>query len=407
MKAIVFEFSIFYFLAMTIGGKLTKSIYWSPLSPIGLKDVPEPKLPNEDWVIVKTSLSGICASDMTAIKMSDSPTMTPFASFPFILGHENVGTLAEIGTGVSGYSEGERVAVNPALSCEARGMDEMCPACKRGEPSTCGNVAEGKVAKGANTGYSSATGGGWSPFFLAHKSQLFPLDGTTDEEGIMLDPFSSALFPVMRNMPENDDTVLIIGTGPLGLSAILSIRALGSSARIIVIERSELGGKEALAAGADNVIYPHKEKRTIYEIIADMTDAKIYKPILGDQILIGGVDKVFDTVGHGPTIEMSLRLLQTGGSYSLIGLAAEEKVDLTPLWFKNITVTGTLGYGMGDYKGKHIRTWDIALDLIREKKVDLGKYVTHKFALEDYKEAIKANVYKERYQAIKTAFIFE
>jgi threonine dehydrogenase-like Zn-dependent dehydrogenase len=407
MKAIVYNFSIPRFVGMMIGGAITKSVMWGPISPIQLTEVPEPKPPNKDWVVVKTKLSGICASDMSAIKMSDSPTLTPFASFPFIPGHENTGTLAEVGSGAKGYSEGDKVVVNPALSCEARGMDELCSSCDRGEYSVCENSAEGRLAKGTNTGYSNETGGGWSPYFLAHKSQLYKLNGVSDETGIMIDAFCSSLHPVMENFPDDNDTVLVIGAGPLGLSAVSSIRALGGKAKIIVIEKSSLSGDLAKKAGADTIIYPGREKQTVYEIIAEMTGAKIYKPIIGDQILMGGVNKVFDTVGHAPTMQMSLRLLKTGGFYGLIGLAAIEKVDLTPLWFKEITMMGTLGYGMQNYKKKRVYTWDVAFELIREKKVNLEQYVTHKFRIEDYKEAIKVNVFKEKYGAVKTAFFYD
>jgi len=268
-------------------------------------------------------------------------------------------------------------------------------------------MAEGVVAKGVNTGYSTETGGGWSPYFRAHKSQLFKLDGVTDEEGIMLDPFCSSLHPVMQHFPEDDYTVLIIGAGPLGLSAVQALKGLGSKAHVIVLERSQAAGERAKAAGADRVISSMEKGKTIYDVIGEITGAKVYKPILGDQILMGGVNIVYDTVGHAHTMEMSLRILATGGIYSCIGLAAVEKVDLTPLWLKKLTIAGSLGYGIEDYNGKKAKTWDVALDLVRKKKVNLAQYVTHRFTLDEYREAIKMNVYKEKYGAVKTVFVFD
>ncbi|MBN1882768.1 MAG: alcohol dehydrogenase catalytic domain-containing protein [Deltaproteobacteria bacterium] len=407
MKAIVYDFSLFKFLALTVGGRLSKRVFWSPLSPVSLKNIPEPTLPNEDWVIVKTVMSGFCASDMSAIMMADSPTMTPFASFPFVLGHENVGVISQVGENVSGFSIGDRVAVNPGLSCEARGMTEMCPTCRRGDSSACENMAEGVVAKGVNTGYSTETGGGWSPYFRAHASQLFKLDGVSDEEGVMLDPFCSSLHPVMQHFPEDDDTVLIIGAGPLGLSAVQALRGLGSTSRIIVMEKSPPAARRAMDAGADRVITSEEGGRTVYDIIGEITNAKVYKPIMGDKILMGGVNIVYDTVGHAKTMGMSLRLLATGGVYVCIGLAAVEKLDLTPLWLKKLTIAGSLGYGIETYNGKEAKTWDVALDLVRNRKVDLGRYVTHRFRLDEYKEAIRVNAFKERYKAVKTVFVFD
>lgn len=407
MKAIVWDFSIPRFVALSVVGPVTDRIYLTRVAPIRLREVPEPTLPGPDWVIVKTRLAGICASDMSAIRMKDSPTLTPFASFPFILGHENTGTIVEAGKEVTGFKVGQRVVVNPALSCEARGMKTHCPPCSRGETSVCGMMADGITATGVNTGYSRETGGGWSPSFLAHRSQLYAIDGIADEEAVMIDAFCSALHAVLKNRPADGDTVLVIGAGPIGLSAIQSIRALGGNATIIVIERSAFSGQIARQAGADYVIVPGRNPRTVYEQVAEITGARLHRPIMGDPILVGGVDKVFDTVGHGQAIQTALRLMATGGVYCLIGLSGVEKADLTPLWFKEITIIGSLGYGREEYGGKSAHTWDVALDLIRGKKVNLGPYVTHTFRLEQYREALRVNLKKGQYRAIKTAFVFD
>jgi threonine dehydrogenase-like Zn-dependent dehydrogenase len=407
MKAVVWDFSIPRFVLLSLVGPLTNRIYLTRAAPIRLAEVPEPKLPGPDWAIVRTRLAGICASDMSAIRMKDSPTLTPFASFPFILGHENTGTIAEAGSSVKGFGVGRRVVVNPALSCEARGVKDPCAPCSRGETSVCGMMADGPAATGVNTGYSRETGGGWSPFFLAHRSQLYDIEGVTDEEAVMIDAFCSALHAVLKNRPADGDTVLVIGAGPIGLSAIQSIRALGGDVTIIVLEPSSFSGQVARQAGADHVIGPGEGPRSVYERVAEITGARLHRPIMGDPILVGGVDKVFDTVGHGRTIQTALRLMATGGVYCLIGLAGIEKADLTPLWFKEITVIGSLGYGREAYGGKSVHTWDVALDMIRKKKVRLGDYVTHTFALEQYRRALRVNLNKGRYRAIKTAFVYD
>ncbi len=406
MKAIVYDFSIARYLAVTALGALTARTYTSPIAPIRLTEVPEPRLPGPDWVIVATRLSGVCASDMSAITMKESPTLTPFASFPFIPGHENVGTIAEAGKAVRRWKVGDRVAVNPALSCAARGVSPPCRPCARGETSVCEMAAEPTVARGMNTGYSRDTGGGWSPYFLAHESQLYELSGITDEEGVMIDAFSSALHPVMRHLPKKGDVVLVIGAGPIGLSAIQSIRALGAASAIAVLERSAASARRAREAGADHVLGAGGPG-DIYREGAALTGARVYKPLIGREILMGGFDTVFDTVGHGATTHLSLRLLRTGGTYAMIGLAGDEHLDLTPLWFKEITMTGSLGYGAETYNGKRVNTWDVACELIRTKRVRLAPYLTHTFRLDEWRRAIRTNLDKERYGAVKTAFAFD
>jgi threonine dehydrogenase-like Zn-dependent dehydrogenase len=387
-------------------GSITTRAYTGPVAPIRLAEVPEPRLPGPEWVVVKTKMSGICASDMSAITMKESPTLTPFASFPFIPGHENVGTIFEAGRGVRPWKLGDRVVVNPALSCAARGLTSLCPPCARGETSVCEMAAEGKVAKGLSTGYSHDTGGGWSPYFLAHRSQLYSLDGIADEEGVMIDAFSSALHPVMNHLPKKEQAALVIGAGPIGLSAIQAIGALSPGVTIIVMDKSAASLRRAREAGAHYALGA-RTGASIYEEVAEITGARVYKPLIGQQILMGGVDTVFDTVGHGATIQMSLRLLRTGGTYALIGLAATERLDLTPLWFKEITMAGSLGYGAQAYEGKQTHTWDVALDLISKKRVRLAPYVTHVFALDEWRTAIRTNLNKEKCGAVKTAFVFD
>ncbi len=351
-------------------------------------------------------MSGICASDMSAITMKESPTLTPFASFPFIPGHEDVGTIVEAGRGIRPWKVGDRVVVNPALSCAARGLMPPCPSCARGETSVCEMAAEGKTAKGLSTGYSHDTGGGWSPYFLAHRSQLYSLDGIADEEGVMIDAFCSALHPVMSHLPKKGQSALVIGAGPIGLSAIQAIRALAQGVTIIALDKSAASITRAREAGASFALGA-RTGASIYEEVAEITGARVYKPLIGPQILMGGVDTIFDTVGRGSTIEMSLRLLKTGGTYALIGLAATERLDLTPLWFKELTMVGSLGYGAQVYKGKQTHTWDVALDLISKKRVRLAPYVTHTFGLSEWRAAIRTNLNKERYGAVKTAFVFD
>ena len=105
------------------------------------RDVPEPQLPGPEWVKIKTRYGGICGSDINAVFLNDSPTLTALISFPFTLGHENVGTIAEVGSGVDGYTPGDRVVVEPLLPCVTRGINPICEYCQRGEYALCQNIA--------------------------------------------------------------------------------------------------------------------------------------------------------------------------------------------------------------------------------------------------------------------------
>jgi threonine dehydrogenase-like Zn-dependent dehydrogenase len=116
-----------------------------------LGDVPEPELPARDWVRVSPTLSGICGSDLSAIGGHASLYLDPLTSYPFVPGHEVVGTLGD----------GSRVVIEPALGCKVRGIEPPCPRCAEGRPGLCYNVTEGPIEVGLQTGYCADTGGGW------------------------------------------------------------------------------------------------------------------------------------------------------------------------------------------------------------------------------------------------------
>ena len=121
MQAIQYIKSVPRYLMVRLLGKHWKSLYTSGVSCIRLAEIDEPQLPTPDWVKIKTRLSGICGSDLATITAKGSPYFSPFTSTPFVLGHEVVGEIAEIEESVGGYTVGDRVVIEPVLSCEIRG----------------------------------------------------------------------------------------------------------------------------------------------------------------------------------------------------------------------------------------------------------------------------------------------
>ena len=121
MEAVQYTKSIPRYLAMRYLGKRWQGLYTSPFSCTRFVDIPEPQLPTPEWVKVKTRLSGICGSDLATITAKGSPYFSPFTSTPFVLGHEIVGEIAEMGDAVDDFRVGGRVVIEPALSCKVRG----------------------------------------------------------------------------------------------------------------------------------------------------------------------------------------------------------------------------------------------------------------------------------------------
>jgi len=404
MKALQFSVSVPQFAALKVLGSINRRLYYDgPLATIRLVDVPEPTLPSSDWVKLRTLTCGVCGTDVNIIFLRESLTATPFISFPCTLGHELSGEIIEVGSNVDGIEVGDVVTVAPPLSCSIRGIEPECRSCRMGRPANCENFAQGNLSPGMYVGLCRDIGGGFAPYLVAHKTQIFKLPAqVSHREGAMIEPLAVSLQAVLDNRPDKDDQVLVIGAGVIGNLIVQSIRALEIDCSVTVAEPSLFHAELASKAGANHLITDGE----ILRHAIDITGAKAYKPTIGKEILMGGFSKTFDTVANAKTLDASLRTLRTGGILSVVGIGKEVMTDLTPLWLKLQTIKGVLCYGYSDvYNGrKHL--FEIAIDLVKQKKVHLESMITHTFSIEDYKQMIAVNLNKSKHRAIKTAISF-
>ena len=408
MRAVQFVVSVPRYVFTLVAGRLYQPAFYGPLSLVQYREVPEPQLPGPDWVKVKTRYGGICASDVGMILAKDSPLLSPFASERFVIGHENVGTLVEVGEQVEGFTVGDRVVVDPLLTCAARGIDSPCRACQEGQFPRCENITEGNLSRGLQIGACADTGGSWSPYFVAHSSQLFHVpEDVSDENAILVDAFCSTLHPVIRNLPRDEDTALIIGAGPISICTLAALRALDSRARVIVLAKYPFQGELARQYGADEVVYWDKRGK-YFTAIAELTGGKLFQPILGKPVMIGGADVTYECVGSEVSVRDALWFTRAGGTIVQIGLMGPTwKIDWTPLWFKELTMVGTVCSSTEEYQGQRIRCYQLALDFIDQGKVDLAPLLTHTFRLEDYRQALAMNMNKSRHRLVHSAFTFD
>ena len=371
-----------------------------PLGCVSLDEIEAPALPGDDWVRIETTLSGICGSDLAAVTAHDSFTLEPFGAYPFVFGHENVGRIVEAGPGAGDWQPGDRVIVNPMLSCVQRGLEPPCPACASGEYGLCRRTTEGVVGGGPMIGYSPGAGGGWSGGFVAHESQLHSADGLSDEVAVLTDPFVSALRPVLLHPPAADDVVLVIGAGSIGLLTIVALRAVGFEGTIAVLGRYDFQFEKAQAAGADVLLRDRKE---LYEWAAGLPGAVAYKPTLADRFVEGGPSIVYDTVGSETTIGDGVALTREAGRLILVGGAAKTSVDWTRVWYRQITVAGIFAYGLAPFEGERRDIYEIAIELLRRRDYGELGLLTHVFELEDYRAALHAALSKGGHRSIKVA----
>lgn len=405
MKALQFNVTTPKFIAAKalrpfLGNRV---FFKGPVKTTQLVEIPEPNLPTGQWVKIKTIYCGFCGSDLNLLLLHDAPTASPFTSFPCITGHEMVGKIVETGNDVNGFDPGDIVVINPSLGCAARGIATRCPSCASGRPSNCENLARGDLQPGMFIGINNSLNGGFAPFLVAHQSQLFKIPkNLTLESAAMTEPVAVALQTVFDNLPEPAEKTLVIGGGVIGNLIVQSIRALSPDARISLIEPAAHAAELTMKLGAEDIV-PFKY---VFKTSSDITGATSYKPMLGDPVLMGGFNRIYDTVGNSATLNMSLRLLAGFGTLSVVGIGKEVKLDLTPLWLKLQTVKGVYGYGMVNHEGQNRHVFDVALEFMNSGKIHTEKLVTHKFKLEDYLEMIEVNMNKSKYKAIKTLVSF-
>ena len=403
MQAIQYNKSVPRYLIARLLGKRWSWLYTSRLSCARLVDIDSPQIPSSDWVKIRTRLSGICGSDLATITARGSPYFSPFTSCPFVFGHEVVGEISEIGPQVEGYAVGDRVVIEPVLSCEIRGIKPKCHQCQRGLYASCENIARGDISAGVQTGYCRDTGGGWSKYFLAHKNQLHRVpDEIPDEIAVLIEPFACALHGVLQANLEDTDEILILGAGTIGLLTLAAIRHLRGTNRIFIVGKHQHQQDLARGLGADVVFPPRK---AIYQDFCRLTEAESYQPELGKPVILGGVDVTFDCVASADTIDDALRLTRAGGRVMLVGMPAIPKnIDWTALWHKGLRIRGVYAYGLEHYDGEQIRTFSLGIRLLQQMGSKLLPLVGGLFSLKNYRKAVQTALHTGKFRSVKTVF---
>jgi threonine dehydrogenase-like Zn-dependent dehydrogenase len=409
MKALLFQFSLPRMAYAKIVGALTQRAYVSRLSPLTLAEIPMPRPPAPDWAILRTQVCGICGSDTKQIFLDaefDNPLRT-MVSFPHVLGHEAVGVIEQIGEKAAKRKVGERVALNPWLSCAPRGIDPMCPACQKGLYCFCQHFHDGDLPTAIHIGNCPAVNGGFAPYFSAHESQLFPVpDEVSNDQAVLADPFSVSLHAILKSPPPPGGTALVYGCGTLGILTVAALCSIYPGTQVIVIARQALQEKLAYNLGAAQVLRT-RDLVEIIESVAQRFDLKPERPPSGLPWLLGGVDVIYDTIGSAETIEVGLRVTRPRGSIVVTGVSRPRRFEWTPHYFKEIALIGSNAFGVEDFEGDHLHAFEIFFRLLQQKRLKLPPMVTHRFRLEQYQEALLLAENKDRHQAVKVIFDFQ
>ena len=312
------------------------------------EDKPKPAIKETTDAVVRVTTSTICGTDLHIMK-GDLPAVTDGR----ILGHEGVGIVEETGSGVTQFKKGDKVIISCVTSCG------KCDYCKKGMYSHCrtggwilGNTIDGTQAQFVLIPHAD--------------NSLYPAPEGIDEDALVM---LSDIFPtgfecgVLNGQVKPGDTVAIVGSGPIGLAALLTAQFY-SPAKLIMIDQDENRLKIALSFGATHTINFKNEK--VAERIQALTN--------GD-----GVDVAIEAVGTPGSFETCQNIVAPGGRIANIGVHGKSvELHLEKLWDRNITITTRLVDTV---------TTPLLLKVLRSGKLDAKKMGTHSFALADVMKA--------------------
>lgn len=412
MRAVVYDIRPAGWLATALVRPIWPGVRFTRLNGLSLREMPEPSLPGDDWVLCRPLLGGICGTDVSIINQEPRPNspLQAFGSMPMALGHENVSVVERVGPGVEASWRGRRVCVEPTLCCRVRGIDPPCDRCAAGEFGACENFGAAgggryRLPAGTSIGYNAATGGSWGERFVAHVSQLVPVpEELSDEQAVLVDPLACSLHAVLRADLSGAEQVLVYGCGLLGLGVSAMLRAAGFAGRIDAITRRDAPGRRAVALGADEAFALPRDPMERGESIARRTGGTVQPARFGNYLLSGGYDVVFDCVGSADSLADALRWTRARGQIGMVATAREAKLDLTGLWFRELSVFGVYGRQDEHWRGQRRSTYSLVLELLAGGGLDVGRLVTHTFGLTAWRQALRVALNKADHDAVRVVF---
>ncbi|MGZ3776466.1 MAG: zinc-dependent alcohol dehydrogenase family protein [Mucilaginibacter sp.] len=339
--------------------KTMKALVYHGAGQKSWEDKPVPTIKTPTDAIVKIYKTTICGTDLHIMK-GDVPEVTDGR----IIGHEGVGVVEEVGTGVTNFKKGDHVLISCITSCG------KCDYCKKGMYSHCadGGWILGHLIDGTQAEYVR----------IPHAdNSLYPIPAGADEEAlVMLSDILPTGFEcgVLNGQVKPGDTVAIVGSGPIGLAALLTAQFY-SPAEIIMIDMDENRLEVALTFGATKTI--NSAMQNVTETIKTLTNGR-------------GVDVAIEAVGIPATFELCTEIVGPGGHVANIGVHGKSAtLHLETLWAQNITITTRLVDTV---------TTPMLLKTVQSKKIQPNQLITHHFKLSEVVKAYETfgNAAKEK-----------
>ena len=280
-----------------------------------IQDIPTPEIGPDD-VLVKVAACGVCHTDLHYIDHGVPTVKKP----PMILGHEPSGTIAAIGSNATQWTEGDRVLLPAVLSCG------VCRFCRTGRENICEKMVM----------FGNMVDGAYAEYVVAPAKDIFrlPDELPLEESSIIADAISTPYFAVVqRGQARAGDTVLILGCGGVGMSAVQIAAAVGCSVIAVDIVPEKLEMAKSLGAAA---VINAKECENLGKTIKKMTG--------------GGVDVAFEIIGNPETQRQAFDCLRKGGRLVVVGYTHKElPLNAGKIMFFEMEVVGSLGCRPVDY----------------------------------------------------------
>ncbi len=313
-----------------------------------------------DEVLVKVGANTVCGTDVRIMRGQK----TAGVRRPSIIGHEFAGRIAEVGERVEGYEPGMPVAVAPMIPCHRcfycqRGMENVCDYKRRMGYELDGGFGEYVriPAEGVGAG------------------NIFPVrEDLLPEHLSLAEPLACCINGQQRSPVRLDDTVLIMGAGPIGLFH-LQLSLLSGARTVIVSQPSAARRSFATDLGAHLTVDPNQEDLT--SVVAEATGGL-------------GVDVAIVCIGRPELVNDALKLVRKGGLVNIFaGLPAEgwAELEMNLVHYNQLEVTGVTDCRRSDYEA--------ALRLIESGRIDVSQMVTHRFSLTSVTDALDATANRE------------
>ena len=315
-----------------------------------VEDAPKPKIENENDILIKVHNASLCGTDLHILSGG-----LPLKRLPLTLGHEYSGVVVDVGKSVSKFKVGDRVFGSPFIPCG------NCFYCKIGKSQLCENrINVGISIDGSFQEYLLLPNG---ENCLHHLS-----DDLSFEIGSILgDMVSTSAYAVERGNIKDGDFVVILGLGPIGLSAIPFVRAKGANT-IVGVTRSSHKLEFAKSIGADYAISPMNVN--LSDFIKSKTNGL-------------GADVVIETASVQETIEQALKIVRKAGRISTIGVYEKNvNIDMKKLVLHELDLVGSLD-PVDDLWISNM------MKIIENNKIDFSKFITHKFGIKDINHAFE------------------